>query len=69
MATELTDDLTMPVPGELARAARRRRPMQTFDQPTEDVNRDAVSPAVARLADQRESGEPGYLLGESLVRS
>lgn len=34
MAIELTDDLTMPVPGELARAARRRRPMRTFDQPT-----------------------------------
>jgi sn-glycerol 3-phosphate transport system permease protein len=34
MATELTDDLTMPVPGELARAVRRRRPMQTFDEPT-----------------------------------
>ncbi len=34
MATELTDDLTMPVPGELARAVRRRRPMRTFDQPT-----------------------------------
>jgi sn-glycerol 3-phosphate transport system permease protein len=34
MATELTDDLTMPVPGELARAARRRRPMRTFDEPT-----------------------------------
>jgi sn-glycerol 3-phosphate transport system permease protein len=34
MATELTDDQTMPVPGELARAARRRRPMQTFDEPT-----------------------------------
>ena len=34
MATELTDDLTMPVPGELARAARRRRRVQTFDEPT-----------------------------------
>jgi sn-glycerol 3-phosphate transport system permease protein len=34
MATELTDDLTMPVPGELASAARRRRPRQTFDEPT-----------------------------------
>ncbi len=34
MATELTDDLTMPVPGELARAARRRRPMRSFDEPT-----------------------------------
>jgi sn-glycerol 3-phosphate transport system permease protein len=34
MATELTDDLTLPVPGDLARATRRRRPMQTFDEPT-----------------------------------
>jgi sn-glycerol 3-phosphate transport system permease protein len=34
MATELNDDLTMPVPGELARAARRRRPRQFFDEPT-----------------------------------
>jgi sn-glycerol 3-phosphate transport system permease protein len=34
MATELTDGLTMPVPGELAKAVRRRRPMQTFDEPT-----------------------------------
>jgi sn-glycerol 3-phosphate transport system permease protein len=34
MATELTDDLTLPVPGELASAARRRRPMQSFDEPT-----------------------------------
>ena len=34
MAIELTDDLTMPVPGEPAQAVRRRRPMQTFDQPT-----------------------------------
>lgn len=34
MATELTDDLTMPVPGEPARAPRRRRPVQTFDEPT-----------------------------------
>lgn len=34
MATELTDDLTMPVPGEPAQADRRRRPMRTFDEPT-----------------------------------
>lgn len=34
MATDFTDDLTVPVPGELARAARRRRPMRTFDEPT-----------------------------------
>lgn len=34
MATEFTDDLTMPVPGEVARAVRRRRPVRTFDEPT-----------------------------------
>jgi sn-glycerol 3-phosphate transport system permease protein len=34
MATELTDDLTLPVPGEVASATRRRRPMQSFDEPT-----------------------------------
>jgi sn-glycerol 3-phosphate transport system permease protein len=34
MATELTDDLTLPVPGEVASAARRGRPMQSFDEPT-----------------------------------
>ncbi len=33
MATELTDDLTLPVPGEPASAARRRRPMRSFDEP------------------------------------
>ena len=33
MATELTDDLTLPMPGEPASTARRRRPMRSFDEP------------------------------------
>ncbi len=34
MATELTDDLAEPLPGEPASALRRRRPMRSFDEPT-----------------------------------
>lgn len=34
MATEFTDDLAMPVTGELAHSVRRRRPMRAFDEPT-----------------------------------
>ena len=58
MATELTDDLTMPVPGELARVARRRRPMQTFDEPT------GAHPGVVDIdrEERRSIGDAGGLL-------